>query len=245
VLLGQRQVKAKGVNAENDSRRHFFRELRTRVSQYGRGHIFVDERFAPFFASSFFCDPLAFLEDRGLATKSRKPHQTPEVAFRVFELTGLRAGTELLSVIAKLVCPEKLEMPDRLGAPLRDPLFEIKVLGWARALGLPAAEAVGYARWGSTAMIMYLKVRGHTLRGADAPPMLPAAVLEPALEQAVSALRPAYERVGIRRRWRTKDLVFRLDDLGNVTDPVPIDWERASIDWSKLDAALAAVGATP
>jgi len=143
---------------ETRHRKEFFNGLRERKPNSRASSFILDAEYKKFFPLSFFSDPIDYLEKHGQAKKIHMEGKSPKSALKVFELPNLQADSELLSVIAKVVSVDKVGMRDREGGMTEDPLFELKILAWAKTLGLPAAEPIGRISGDSLNIILYKKL---------------------------------------------------------------------------------------
>jgi hypothetical protein len=207
---------------------------------------FLEPKYQGFFADEFLGNPLRYLEQHGLVKKPRrsdsKKHERTADAFKVFEFANLRREGQRLSAIVKIVDSAEVVLPDRSGRLAADPLLELHILRWLKELRLPGAEPIGHLTNNACTLILYEKLNGHTTKDPDIQTVYQRFGAEQVRRQVdarLELLRPAYEAVGIQRHaWRARDAVFVLDPQGVVSSVVPIDWEKTTIDWTKLDQTL-------
>jgi len=218
--------------------------LDARRIQEGRPSVGLDPRYAQLVPSALVAEPRAYVLNNLSALEPHRGQQRPQ---RVYELRSEQSADDS-AIIAKVAKPENNGVVDRRGRWVFDPLFELKMLYWVAALQLPCAQGIGHVAVDHRIFILYRKIPGYNCKERSISRQLPGCegkVIRQSIRARIAELAPAFERVGIHRRWKEKDAIFTVDAAGDVASIVPIDWECVRLDWRRLDPALAERGVDP
>ena len=215
-----------------------------RAIQIPDGTLELDDSVEPFLPPAFVADPMQYFHEHGSAIQAGDV--TFDEAGRItddptavadFPVWRSRGGEEI-RVVCKRVNRDKSGVR-RSG----DPFYEYRVLQLVRELGFVTARPLARFRQGSDYFIVTEKVEGlRWVRRWDSGLKKPA---RPHMRAEAVALmlrlEAALADAGVRRPWNIKDMILQLDpDTYAVRAVIPVDWERARLDFDRLqDASVA------
>lgn len=203
----------------------------------------IESGYEDFIPQEFKENPIEYFERKGKNIKTGeiqfdetgKVREDP-TAVKDFPVWKDNEGRDLY-IVAKRVNIEKGELKNS-----NDPFYEYKILELIQELDLPAAKPIAKAeknaiylivmekisgvRW-SEKETLYLKEQGYSNDDIE--------TLKTQAEKQMEELRKKFEKAGINRTWKLKDMIFDIDiDNKTIRSIVPTDWERTKIDWGKV-----------
>jgi len=211
--------------------------------------IYINEKYIDLVPFNFLENPEKYIESNGENIKSgeKKYHEDGSVkedptASKILPQWENQKG-ETISVVSKKVNLEKVRTKTtERGEKFQDPLLEYKMISLAKLLDLPTAEPIGFLKQNNKVYNLMEKLKGYTWTKRDKEKLFEMGFSEkdekPIKNQIIvlmQDLKDQYEEFGIYRKWKYKDMVFDIDfENKNVTDIVPVDWEKSYIDRDKL-----------
>jgi hypothetical protein len=208
------------------------------------GTLELDSSLEPFLPPAFVADPMKYFHEHGSAVQAGDV--TYDEAGRItddptavadFPVWRNRRGDEI-RVVCKRVNRHKSGVR-RSG----DPFYEYRVLQLVRELGFVTARPVARFGQGSDYFIVTERVEGlRWVRRWDSGLKRPArAHMRAQAEALMLRLAAALADAGVRRPWNIKDMILQLDpDTHAVQAVIPVDWERARLDFDRLQHASVA-----
>ncbi len=204
----------------------------------------IEPGYNDFIPQEFKQNPLSYFESKGknIKTGEVKRDETGRVRedpTAVKELpVWTNANGEELKTIGKRVDIRKGKVGES-----GDPFYEYKILKIINEIGLPAPKPVAKIEQEASHLIIMEKVFGvgwYEKDSLNLPEKGYSAEdienLKKQAEEQMRALAQEFERAGIKRNWKLKDMIFVLDlDSKSVLRIIPTDWERTKIDYEKLE----------
>ncbi len=202
-------------------------------------YIKAEEDFKDFIPEDFSNDPVGYFEKRGQNIKQgeKKFDETGRIredptAVKDLPVWENQKGEKLFTV-AKRVNIEKGDV-----GKSGDPFYEYKIMQFVKEKGLPVATPIAKIEQSGTHIIVMEKLTGIrwsekdtlklTERGYSAKDV---ENLKNQAEEKMNELKEKFDKAGIKRGWKLKDLVFNIDiDNKKILSITPTDWERTKIE---------------
>jgi len=215
-----------------------------RAIQVPGGTLELEGLLEPFLAPAFVADPMKYFHEHGSAV--RAGDVTYDEAGRItddptavadFPVWRNHRGEEI-RVVCKRVNRHKSGVR-RSG----DPFYEYRVLQLVRELGFVTARPLARIGQRGDYFIVTEKVEGlRWVRRWDGGLKKSArARIRAEAETIMLRLEAALAGAGVRRPWNIKDMILQLDPgTYAVQAVIPVDWERARLDFDRLQHASVA-----
>lgn len=204
------------------------------------GTLEIEVSLEPFLPPAFVADPMKYFDEQGsdvregeVKYKKGRIWDDP-TAVRDFPVWRNPRGEEL-RVVCKRVNRYKSQVRDS-----GDPFYEYRILQLVRELGFMTARPLARIGQRGDHFIVTEKVEGlRWVRRRDAGLDKPAcARIRAEAKPIMLRLEAAHADVGISRPWGIKDMILQLDpDTRAVRTVIPVDWERAKLDFDRLPDA--------
>lgn len=198
----------------------------------------IEPGFDNFIPQEFKADPLGYFESWGknIKTGDIKKDEDGRVREDPTAVKDLPVWTDdsgqELQVVAKRVNIEKGQV-----GKSRDPFYEYEILKKVQELNLPGARPIAKIEQAGQHLILMERLKGVRWSERKALKLeekgYTAADMENLRMQAEAAmqeLQRQFDRAGIIRGWKLKDMVFDIDfDNKKINKIIPTDWERTKI----------------
>lgn len=206
----------------------------------------IEKGFETFVPEDFKQDPFGYFESKGKNIKSGEAEYNDDglivedpTATKDLPVWTDEKGVELHTV-GKKVNTVKSQV-----GKSEDPFYEYKVMEIAREFGLPAPIPVAKVEAGDNYLLVMQKVSGLRWTDEGMKPIHNAGLSDDEkqdlLLQAqglIDGIKEQYEKIGLYRNWKMKDMVFNVDIQNRkVLSVIPTDWERTKIDYDRLEEA--------
>lgn len=205
----------------------------------------IEMGYEAFVPEEFRQNPIGYFESKGKNIKEGearrdKTGRAREDPAAVKELPAWTDNSgNKLKIIGKMINIEKGEI-----GKSGDPFYEYKVIKIINEVGLPASKTVAKAQQGDTYLIIMEKVSGIGWYEKEALELKAKGYSEEDIknlkkqaEEQTEELRKKFDKAGIKRSWKLKDMIFDIDiDNKRIRKIIPTDWERTKIDIEKLQA---------
>lgn len=217
--------------------------------QENKPKLHIESQYDDFLPEDFKNDPHKYIEDNGENIKSGyiKYHDNGSVredptASKFLPKWQSKQG-EVIQFVSKKVNREKVRTRTQAsGEKFEDSLLEYKMMSLCQILDLPSAKPIGFVEQDNDLYTLMERVKGYAWTKRDKEALSQFGLttqdqeaLQRQIEEQMSALREKYEKFGIYRKWKHKDMVFDLDiEHKAVTGIVPVDWEGSHLDREKL-----------
>lgn len=218
--------------------------IESKPEEEPKANVEIKSGYKPFVPAEFRDDPIGYFEREGKNVKTGeikydetgRVREDPTAVKDLPVWHGLE-GNEL-NTVARRVNIEKGEI-----GKSGDPFYEYKVLELLRELRLPAAKPVAKVEQKNNRLIVMEKIIGIRWSEKDVLHLREVGYsdedikdLKSQAEEQMAELQSQFEKAGIIRGWKLKDMVFDVDVEGKrVRKITPTDWERTKIDQQKVE----------
>jgi len=203
-----------------------------------KSHIEIEKSFEDFFPKEFLNNPADYFEKEGQNIKQgeKKFDETGRLredptAVKDLPVWKNQKGEQLFTV-AKRINIEKGKVGES-----GDPFYEYKIMQLVKEKGLPVANPIAKIEQGGTHLIIMEKIQGIRWSEKDALNLREKGYtdediesLKKQAEDRMNELKEDFEKAGIKRGWKLKDLIFDIDiENKKILKITPTDWERTKI----------------
>ncbi len=217
----------------------------------------IDDSYRDFIPEEFKKNPKEYIEKYGENIKSGEVKFDAEgniredpTATKFLELKD-KNGNAIKLVSKKVNLEKVITKTEEKGEKFIDPFLEYKMMHLCKLLGLPTAEPVAFIKQGDDMYTLMKRVEGYTWTDRDRKELAGKGFTKEDEErikgqiiEKMKTLEKKFDEFGVYRKWKStkdssvkwkyKDMVFRLDETGNVSEIIPVDWERSHVDASKI-----------
>ncbi len=209
----------------------------------------IDNQYADFLPEDFKNNPKEYIEKKGENIKSGSIKYRDDGSVREdptaskFLPKWQNNKGETIQPISKKVNLEKVRTKIETGGEkFEDPLLEYKMMSLCQMLNLPSAKPIGFVEQGDEFYTLMEKAKGYTWTKRDKEVLGKLGLasgdqetIQKQIEEQMNILKEKFERFGIYRKWKHKDMVFEIDiRKKKITNITPVDWEKSYLDIKKL-----------
>ncbi len=185
------------------------------------------------FPEEFMNNPFVYVNRYGKNIKKgeKKINETGRVREdpdAVKDLPVWEKDGKKIHCVAKMINPEKGEV-----GLSSNPFYEYEVLEYLEQQGLPAAKPIAKIESSTKSFFLSEKIEG--IRWSEKNILSEwtdeeKERIKGAIEQKMNNLKELFEKHGVIRTWKLKDMVFQIDfEKRELINLVPTDWERTKI----------------
>ncbi|MFZ2521865.1 MAG: hypothetical protein WAX44_02680 [Minisyncoccia bacterium] len=203
----------------------------------------IEKDFDAFVPEGFRADPFGYFEAKGRNIKSGEIQYDEQggvkedpTATKDLPIWKNEQGEELHTVGKKVNT-----IKSQVGKS-GDPFYEYSIMEIAREFDLPAPVPIAKVKRDNEHLVVMKKIEGIRWTDEGMKPITESDLTDTdkqdlltQAQQMMDDLQKQYERIGLSRNWKLKDMIFDVDIPGRkVLKVTPTDWERTKIDIVKL-----------
>jgi len=205
----------------------------------------IESDFQDFIPEEFLSNPLEYFEKNGHNIKPGVKHFDQKGTFEDPDATKdlpvwHNSQNEELHTVGKKVNITKAQV-----GKSGDPFHEYSVMEIAKEFGLPAPTPIAKVEHNNEYLIIMKKVEGIRWTDEGMKPIHESNLTDEdkknllsEAEKMVADIAQKYERIGLHRKWKMKDMIFEVDIPNKkVLSVIPTDWEGTEINTKELEEA--------